>query len=221
MTIPFWFNDPSILLNKKHVFVIWPNSFMTYEEKLNAITRLVVLLSICGYILTNSQNILITSLITIICIVMLHKMKLKDNSAILENLANEGFTGVETFEELKDNFEEPTVKNPLQNMEPTKDNVEKKPAPPSFNKIVGDKIKETAKKQIEENHPDFPDINKKLFRDLGEHENFENSMRPFYTMPNTRMPNDQKSFTEFCYGDISSKKEENEILIEDKFMGNI
>ena len=93
----------------------------------------------------------------------------------LENLANEGFTGTETFEELKDNFEEPTVKNPLQNMETTKDNVEKKPAPPSFNKIVGDKIKETAKKQIEENHPDFPDINKKLFRDLGEHENFENS----------------------------------------------
>ena len=56
MTIPFWFNDPSILLNKKHIFVIWPNSFMTYEEKLNAITRLVILLSVCGYILTNSQN---------------------------------------------------------------------------------------------------------------------------------------------------------------------
>ena len=221
MTIPFWFNDPSILLNKKHVFVIWPNSFMTYEEKLNAITRLVILLSVCGYILTNSQNILITSLITIICIVFLHKMKKKDNSAILENLANEGFTGTETFEELKDNFEEPSVKNPLQNMEQTNDNVEKKPAAPSFNKIVDDKIKETAKQQIQENHPDFPDINKKLFRDLGEHENFENSMRPFYSMPNTRMPNDQKSFSEFCYGDISSKKEENEILIEDKFMGNI
>ena len=220
MTIPFWFNDPSILLNKKHVFVIWPNSFMTYEEKLNAITRLVILLSVCGYILTNSQNILITSLITIICIVFLHKMKKKDNSAILENLANEGFTGTETFEELKDNFEEPSVKNPLQNMEQTNDNVEKKPAAPSFNKIVDDKIKETAKQQIQENHPDFPDINKKLFRDLGEHENFENSMRPFYSMPNTRMPNDQKSFSEFCYGDISSKKEENEILIEDKFIGN-
>ena len=220
MTIPFWFNDPSILLNKKHLFVIWPNSFMTYEEKLNAITRLVVLLSVCGYILTNSQNILITSLITIICIVMLYKMKKKDNSIILENLANEGFTGTETFEELKDNFQEPTTKNPLQNMEQTVDNVEKKPAAPSFNKIVNDKIKETAKEQIQENHPDFPDINKKLFRDLGEHENFENSMRPFYSMPNTRMPNDQKSFTEFCYGDISSKKEENEILNEDKFIGN-
>tara|TARA_B100000073_G_scaffold264978_1_gene224606 strand:- start:33 stop:695 length:663 start_codon:yes stop_codon:yes gene_type:complete len=220
MTIPFWFNDPSILLNKKHLFVIWPNSFMTYEEKLNAITRLVILLSVCGYILTSSQNILITSLITIICIVMLYKMKKKDNSAILENLAHEGFTGTETFEELKDNFQEPTVKNPLQNMEQTVDNVEKKPAAPSFNKIVNDKIKETAKEQIQENHPDFPDINKKLFRDLGEHENFENSMRPFYSMPNTRMPNDQKSFSEFCYGDISSKKEENEILIEDKFIGN-
>ena len=221
MTIPFWFNDPSILLNKKYLFVIWPNSFMTYEEKLNAITRLVILLSICGYILTNSQNILITSLITVVCIVFLHKMKRKDNSAILENIAKEGFTGIETFEELKESFEEPTVKNPLQNLEPTKDNSERKSAPPSFNKIIGDKITETAKEQIQENHPDFPDINKKLFRDLGEHENFENSMRPFYSMPNTRTPNDQKSFSDFCYGDISSKKEENEILIEDKFMGNI
>ena len=134
MTIPFWFNDPSILLNKKYLFVIWPNSFMTYEEKLNAITRLVILLSICGYILTNSQNILITSLITIVCIVFLHKMKRKDNTAILENIAKEGFTGIETFEELKESFEEPTVKNPLQNLEPTKDNSERKSAPPSFNK---------------------------------------------------------------------------------------
>ena len=220
MTIPFWFNDPSILLNKKHVFTVWPNSKMQFTEKLNAITRLVIILTIGGYVMTKSQNILITSLLTLVCIVMLFKLKRKDNSIILNNLDKEGFTGVETFEELKDNFEEPTVTNPLQNMEQTVDNSERKSAPPSFNKIVDKKINETAKQQIQDNHPDFPDINKKLFKDLGEHENFENSMRPFYSMPNTRLPNDQKSFSEFCYGDMSSKKEETEILTDDKFMSN-
>ena len=42
-------------------------------------------------------------------------------------------------------------------------------------------------------------------------------MRPFYSMPNTRLPNDQKSFTDFCYGDMKSGKEHNEFLNESKF----
>ena len=40
MSIPFWYNDPSILLNKKHIFSIWPSSCMEYNERMNAITRL-------------------------------------------------------------------------------------------------------------------------------------------------------------------------------------
>ena len=59
---------------------------------------------------------------------------------LIEKLDKEGFTGVETFEELKENFDEPTSKNPLQNMEPVKDNTEKKPAAPSFNPIIDDLV---------------------------------------------------------------------------------
>ena len=217
MSIPFWFNDPTVLLNKNNMYKIWPNADMTYEAKLNAITRLVIIATIVGFILTNSTNLVISSIVTLISIVMLYKFKKTDNTDLLNRLDSEGFTGHEAYEELKDNFEEPTSNNPLQNLEPTKDNVDKKPAAPSFNPVVNEKINEAAKQQIKELHKDFPDIDKNLFKDLGEHENFENSMRPFYSMPNTRTPNDQKSFSDFCYGDMSSKKEENEILIENKF----
>jgi hypothetical protein len=36
-------------------------------------------------------------------------------------------------------------------------------------------------------------------------------MRNFYSTPNTTIPNDQKAFAEFCYGDMISCKEGNPI----------
>ena len=56
---------------------------------------------------------------------------------------------------------------------------------------------------------DNEDINAKLFRDLGDEYNFDNSMRQFYSMPNTQVPNNQNEFAKFCYGDLPSRKEEN------------
>ena len=84
-------------------------------------------------------------------------------------------------------------------------------------KLLYKALKKRRKVVIWNIHKCFPDMNKKLFRDLGEHENFQNSMRPFYSMPNTSLPNDQKSFTDYCYGDMHSKKEDVDILNEDRF----
>ena len=39
---------------------------------------------------------------------------------------------------------------------------------------------------------------------MGDATNFENSMRNFYTMPSTTIPNNQKAFSEFCYGNMKS-----------------
>ena len=47
MSIPFWYNDPSILLNKKHIYSAWPSSCMEYNERMNAITRLVINFNSC------------------------------------------------------------------------------------------------------------------------------------------------------------------------------
>jgi hypothetical protein len=58
MSTQFWINDPTILLNKDYIFELWPSSDMYYEQKLNSITRLVILISILGYILTMSIKII-------------------------------------------------------------------------------------------------------------------------------------------------------------------
>ena len=46
----------------------------------------------------------------------------------------------------------------------------------------------------------------KIFNNLGDNLEFENSMHQFVTMPNTTIPNDQKAFTDFCYGTLPSDK---------------
>jgi hypothetical protein len=50
----------------------------------------------------------------------------------------------------------------------------------------------------------------KLFGTLGDNVGFDASMRNFYPMPNTRIPNDQDAFAKFCYGEMKSCKEGDE-----------
>ena len=46
--IPFWSEDPNVLLHQKYMFEFFPVESMTYEQKLNAITRTVLVLSVVG-----------------------------------------------------------------------------------------------------------------------------------------------------------------------------
>ena len=41
-----WYNDPSILFHKEHILELFPLENMKREQKINAITRLILLLSI-------------------------------------------------------------------------------------------------------------------------------------------------------------------------------
>ena len=89
MTTQFWTNEPTILFNKDHMLELWPNSNMIYEQKLNAITRLIILVSILGYILTMSTRILFVGIITLVIIFALFKMK---KSKLTKEMLNEAFT---------------------------------------------------------------------------------------------------------------------------------
>ena len=50
---PFWLKKPSILLDKNELTEIWPHASLSLENKLNAITRLIIILSFLGYFLTD------------------------------------------------------------------------------------------------------------------------------------------------------------------------
>jgi len=70
-----WFNDPSILFKKEQLNQIWPKEGMSRNEKINAITRLVIILTILGYLITQSLNFFITGAITLGVIIFLYYAK--------------------------------------------------------------------------------------------------------------------------------------------------
>ena len=226
----FWLNDPSILLNKDDITEIWPSSNMTSIKKLNAMTRLVFILTLIGFIVSRSFSILITSAITLFAIIILHyyqvslekkKNKLEnDNKSknIVNNEVNqinvhEGFINSDIYKNNRNKFDEPTVKNPVMNLmrNDILERPDKKPGGPGYVPEVRENINENTKKFIVSNFDNDPDIEKKLFKDLGDSYDFEQSMRNWYVTPNTQNPNDQEAFANYCYGDLKSSKECNPI----------
>ena len=108
-------------------------------------------------------------------------------------------------------FQAPDPSNPFSNVliSDYDYNVNKKPAPPTFNKNVSGDVLAQAKQLVIDANGDQPEVVDKLFKDLGEQYVFEQSLRPFYSNPSTTIPNDQQAFAEFCYGSMVSCKEGN------------
>lgn len=220
--IPFWTSNPNILFNPTYILEIYPINNMTFEQKLNAITRLIILLTIIFYSILKNNRLIIVSVFSIFCIFLFYYNNNKDKSKLENNKKKqiENFDNSITNEVLEQNnknidinnvFDNPNSSNPYSNVLMTDYdyNPNKKPAPPIYNSNVNKIVIEKTKDSIQEINNNHPNINNSLFKDLGEELNLEHSMRQFYSNPNTTIPNDQQSFSEFCYGSMVSCKEGN------------
>jgi hypothetical protein len=221
--IPFWSEDPNILFKQPYMFEIFPTETMTYSQKLNATSRMVLYLTIILFLFTRNFRILIMSLITMGIIWFLffnqerEKMKLETKKINLDkNVENFDGLAKNVFDKNQMNipsevFSKPSSSNPFSNVLVTDYdyNVNKKPAEPAFDSNVNNEILEQAKQLVRELNPDQPDISDKLFKDLGDEYLFEKSLQPFYSNPGTTIPNDQQGFADFCYGSMVSCKEGN------------
>jgi len=211
MTTSFWLNDPTILFKQEDITQIWPAQKMSSIEKLNAITRLVIILSLLGYLVCRTYKIVLTGLVTLAAIILLfnvEKGKGKQDGSKVDS--KEAFTNPKVYQMLKDNFTEPNVSNPAMNvlLPEINDNPNRKRAAPAFNPIVEENINDKTKKFVESGFDD-PNIGEKLFKDLGDNFIFDQSMHTWYATANTQIPNDQKAFADYCYGDMISCKEGN------------
>jgi hypothetical protein len=219
--IPFWSENPNILFQRDYIFEFFPVDTMTYTQKLNAITRSVLLLTLIGILITKSVRIIFISALTMGAIYLLYtshkKTEAKENSRNVlnksntENFENPAKVLMSSFPPEKNVFDNPTPDNPLSNVLITDYdyNPKKKPALPAGNPSVGEEILEQAKRTVIKLNPDQPEIADKLFKDLGDKFLFEQSLQPFYSTANTTIPNDQTAFAEFCYGSMVSCKEGN------------
>jgi hypothetical protein len=228
MTTQIWINDPTILFNKDHILDLWPSQNMCYEEKINAITRLVIIITILGYIFSMSLRILIIGLVTLCAIYILYMMKKSKVTKDDFGTSKEGFvvqgnevtglfnksstiTNPVTLDTvIKTEFKEGDKKNPFSNVLLTQimDEPNRKSAPPAFNPDIDEDITKYVKKSVQSMNPGINNTNKQLYSSLWDNFDLDQSNRLFYSTPNTSVvPGDQSSFAQFLYGKMPSAKE--------------
>ena len=220
MTTQFWTNEPTILFNKEYMLELWPNSNMNYEQKLNAITRLIILVSILGYILTMSKRVLAVGALTLLVIFVLYTMRkqkvtkemlegfdsLKGNevTGMFDNKPKSIINPVTLDAVLRTEFKEGNKKNPFSNVLLTQinDEPERKAAPPAFNPDVDEDITKNVKKAVQMMNPGIKNTNKQLFGDLYQNFELDNSLRVFNSTPNTRVTPDTGAYSQYLYSDM-------------------
>jgi len=222
MTTPFWSNDPTILFNKAAIFQVWPAPSMSFEAKMNAISRIVILLSTLGFIFTMKFNFLIIGAITLAIIFSIYRFRKQSVvSGMKENFAQRKkkeasapvplVSNPVTLENvLRSEFHPTTKKNPFGNVLLTDimDEPNRRAAAPSFNPAVSDDITSAVKKQTQMLYPGIKNTNKQLYGDL--YDNYQldtDMMQRFYTTANSRVTNDQGAFSTFLYGNMLSGKD--------------
>ena len=193
---------------------------MPFSQSLNAITRSIIILSVVGFILTRNWGFFGALVITMVAIYFYYQaerpksVKEGFDSAGLAVVADPSINKmglVPGFDGEMSVFDKGTSTNPFANvlLSDYNMNVNKKPAPPAGTDKVYQNILEQAKQTVIDLNHEQPDIADKLFKDLGENLEFEQSMRNFSSNPSTTIPNDQAAFAEFCYGGMISCKEGN------------
>ena len=224
MTTPFWSNDPTILFNKDSISQLWPTQQMTFEAKLNAISRIIIVMSLLGFLFTRNINILVIGVVTLAIIFTLYR--LRKQKLVSSLIKKEGFTvnsstqpvalsqnqmttnpvTLETV--LRSNFHPTTKKNPFGNVLLTDimDTPNRPAAAPSFNPDVYDDIDSAVKKQTQMLYPGIINTTKQLYGDLYSNYELDNSMMRFYSTANTRVCNDQGAYGEWLYGNMPSSK---------------
>lgn len=184
MSDPFWFSDYSILYQRERLLEFFPTTVMSSDEKLNAIVRFGVYAGFLMYVYGGNLNTLYLPVALAIVTKLMH-----------DNMPAEGLTGAPwsgPSEKAPDmataSCTMPTVDNPFMNPSITdiQDDPKKAPACPIDSPATA--------KQVEDSfHND-------LFRDVDDVWGRQTSSRNFYTIPNTKLPNDQTEFAEWLYG---------------------
>ena len=239
MTIsnPFWLNSPTILFKKESIMQIVPTSQMTLEEKMNAVSRFVIIFTLLGYFSTKSLKVVYLGITTLAIIVVYYNYKRgrgiegfsenidTSNPQPFNMLDKQTILNPETLETyLKSDFIDSTKKNPMGNVLLTDigDTPNRKAAPPSFNTEIYEDINKSTKKMIQSLNPGIKNTNQQLFGDLGEQFEFDQSMMQYYSTPNTKVVNDQGAFADFLYGDMPSCKDGDTIqCVKDNFRYNL
>jgi hypothetical protein len=175
----FWFEQPSFIFDPNRLSEFFPNEKMNYNEKLNAILRFSIYLSILLMLIKNSYLYIyiciVVAFLTYLLYVQNKKMK-KEEFQLKGNM--------ETATQKKD-YSLPSKDNPFMNM--LLPDIKYNPAHKGY------KHDDNIRQKIEKN------FNHNLYKDISDVFNKDHSQRQYYTMPSTSIPNEQDKFANWLY----------------------
>lgn len=193
MSDPFWYDNWEILISENRLTDFIPSASMTFNEKLNAISRFLAYLAIALTVYFENTKYLGIAVLGLGVVYLIYHKASKSGIAeqsggspypcrdnICDPLQRNTFNDTELFQK-------PTQENPFMNVLLT-DYVNNPTRPPAAN--VSDP---SVAKQTEQY------FNHNLYNDVDDIWGKSNSQRQYYTNPITTIPNDRDSFMKWCY----------------------
>ena len=192
MTEQIWYNDLSDFMNSNNYMKILPLQEMSTEQKLNAILRFALYLSVLLALLHANYKYLFIAIITALVSAVINQYSSgkkemneqflkKNNAYIVDNKV----------------CSRSTVDNPFMN--PSIADITMNPNHPEACNLDNEEVKQ----MVEDN------FNARLFRDVSDLYGNMSSQRQFYTMPVTTIPSNQTDFANWLYNRGTSCKEGN------------
>jgi len=197
MNDKFWFKSPEILFKTNRLTEFFPTPDMSSFEKLNAITRLSLYISLIMYFYSGKYLYLFIFILSLLFTYMLYKNISNINESIDEfkNIDNNNYNNNYDI-----NYVKPTKNNPFMNIT-MNDYINN----PNRESLINKNIQYDS--EISKNIEDKFNIN--LYRDVNDVFQNQNSQRQFYTTAITTIPNNQDKFANWLYNVPPTCKEGN------------
>jgi len=187
-----WYEDLINLFNAQNFYHILPLKDMSLEEKLNAILRFFLYLSIVLSLLQANAKYLFIGLFAGILSIVIYQFEQRDRT-VAENFLKDRDL------DIVDNqlCSRTTVENPFMN--PNIADIKYNPNRPAACDL------EKVKKRVDSN------FKQRVFKDVNDIWGKWYGAREFYTVPSTTIPNDQEGYAKWLYGSPATCKEGNGI----------
>ena len=197
---PFWYEDPSILIDRESITEIFPSKRFDIIRKLNAIVRLAIIYSAIMFAYKREKTYLVIPFVAmgITWVIRSKQGDLKKDAVYKKSVANQ-LDDLVKINDLATECRIPTKENPFMNPKLTDFGNNKPPAPkscPTYNNVG-------VQRRVEDL------FNEDLYRDVTDVFGKNNSQRQFFTVPGNQVPNDQGAFAQWLYGTPPTCKEGN------------
>lgn len=176
----FWITNPSILLCKERFLEFWPSVDMNQVEKINATTRFVLYSTILVFAFTQRASVVAAGLAIILAIGIVGKYD--TNKEAFQDMEGPFVKAGSFVNDRGETCRRPTDDNPFANPMPG-DPMDSPPA------CLYDEVKDDIKQKFERG----------LYKNMNDIFDTENSRRQFYTIPNTKFPNEQTKFAKYLF----------------------